>query len=65
MKEKSIITTATFVTSLISYIYAKEADKDAVAYVMVGGFLGSLLGEGIAEAIKKKNTENQNNNNGN
>lgn len=61
MKEKSIIATATFVTSLLSYLYAKEANKDSVAYVMVGGFIGSLLGEGIAEAVKRNNENNQNN----
>lgn len=65
VKEKTIVVTATFVTSLLSYLYAKEADKDSVAYVMVGGFIGSLLGEGIAEAIKKNYINNQNNNNGN
>lgn len=65
MKEKSIVTTSTFVTSLLSYIYAKEAEKDAVAYVMIGGFLGSLIGEGIVELIKKNSTNNQNNSDGN
>jgi hypothetical protein len=27
VKEKAIVVTATFVTSLLSYLYAKEADK--------------------------------------
>ncbi|HMT76015.1 MAG TPA: hypothetical protein PKC62_08620 [Ferruginibacter sp.] len=65
VKEKTIVVTATFVTSLLSYLYAKEANKDSVAYVMVGGFIGSLLGEGIAEVIKKNRSDNQNMNNGN
>ncbi|MBN8674982.1 hypothetical protein PDL71_10690 [Lacibacter sp. MH-610] len=64
-KEKTIVATATFVTSLLSYLYAKEADKDSVAYVMVGGFIGSLLGEGIAEAIKKNSSDNKNNSDAN
>lgn len=53
MKEKSIVATSTLVVSLLSYWYAKEADKDAVPYVMLGGFLGSLIGETIAEKINK------------
>jgi uncharacterized membrane protein YfcA len=57
MKEKSIVATATLVTSLLSYLYAREADKDAVPYVMIGGFLGSIIGETIAEAAKKNNTK--------
>lgn len=65
VKEKTIVVTATFVTSLLSYLYAKEANKDSVAYVMVCGFIGSLLGEGIAEVIKKNRSDNQNMNNGN
>jgi uncharacterized membrane protein YfcA len=57
MKEKSIVATATLLTSLLSYLYAREADKDAVPYVMIGGFLGSIIGETIAEAAKKNNTK--------
>lgn len=57
MKEKSIVATATLVTSLLSYLYAREADKDAVPYVMIGGFLGSIIGETIVEAAKKNNTK--------
>ena len=57
MKEKGIVATATLITSLLSYLYAKEADKDAVPFVMIGGFLGSIIGETIAEAAKKNNTK--------
>ena len=57
MKEKSIVATATLLTSLLSYLYAREADKDAVPYVMIGGFLGSIIGETIVEAAKKNNTK--------
>ena len=65
MKEKSIVATATLVTSLLSYLYAREADKDAVPYVMIGGFLGSIIGETIAEGIKKNNKIIKRSNNGN
>jgi uncharacterized membrane protein YfcA len=55
MKEKTIISTATLLTSLLTYWYAKEANKDAVPYVMMGGFLGSIIGETIVETISKNN----------
>jgi uncharacterized membrane protein YfcA len=55
MKEKTIVSTATLLASLLSYWYAKEANKDAVPYMMMGGFLGSIIGETIVENIKNKN----------
>ena len=55
MKEKTIVSTVTLFASLLSYWYAKEANKDAVPYVMMGGFLGSIIGETIIENIKTKN----------
>jgi uncharacterized membrane protein YfcA len=51
MKEKTIISTATLFTSLLTYWYAKEAEKDAVPYVMLGGFVGSIIGEVIVERL--------------
>jgi len=57
MKEKSIVATATLISSLLSYAYAREAGKDAVPFVMIGGFLGSIIGETIVEASKNKNTK--------
>lgn len=57
MKEKPIVATTTLVVSLLSYWYAREADKDAVPYVMLGGFLGSILGETIAEKLNKPNKD--------
>jgi len=62
MKEKSIVASATLITSLLSYAYAKETGKDAVPFVMVGGFIGSIIGEGIAELIKNNNKTNGNSN---
>lgn len=53
MKEKTIVSTATLVASLIAYWYAKEASKDPVPYVMFGGFLGSILGETIVGRSKQ------------
>jgi len=54
MKEKTIISAATLLTSLLTYWYAKSAGKDAAPYVMLGGFVGSMIGEGIADQVKKK-----------
>lgn len=55
MKEKSIISAATLLTSLLTYWYARAAKKDAVPYVMLGGFIGSIIGETIAEQLMDKN----------
>ena len=52
MKEKTIVSTVTLAASLISYFYAKETGKDAVPYVMIGGFIGAVIGEVITGAIK-------------
>lgn len=54
IREKTIVSSVTLFTSLLAYWYAKENDKDAVPYVMIGGFLGSILGETIAEGIKEQ-----------
>lgn len=52
MKEKTIVSSMTLVTSLASYWYAKEVQKDAVPIMMIGGFLGAVAGEIIFEKIK-------------
>lgn len=53
MKEKTIVSTATLIGSLLAYWYARQSNKDAVPYVMFGGFLGSIIGEAIAEKAKQ------------
>lgn len=57
MKEKTIVSTVTLLTSLLAYWYSKEAEKDAVPYVMMGGFIGSIIGESIAEKVTKQNKQ--------
>ena len=52
MKEKTIVSTLTLFSSLASYWYAKEAQKDAVPFMMIGGFLGAVAGEVISEKLK-------------
>lgn len=56
MKEKTIISTVTLFTSLLAYWYSREAQKDSVPYVMMGGFLGSIIGDSIAERATKSKT---------
>ena len=58
MKEKSIVSTVTLFTSLLAYWYAREAQKDSVPYVMMGGFLGSIIGDALAENVTKSNNNN-------
>lgn len=53
MKEKAIVSSFTLISSLTGYYYAKSKDKEAMPYVMVGGFIGALLGEALAEAFCK------------
>lgn len=57
MKEKTIVSTATLVASLLTYWYAKEANKDAVPYVMFGGFIGAIIGEMISDRLNQDNTK--------
>jgi len=52
MKEKTIVSGVTLLTSLLSYWYAKQSGKDAIPYVMFGGFIGAIIGETIAEKTK-------------
>lgn len=60
MKEKTIVSTITLLASLGSYLYAKHAEKDAVPYVMLGGFFGAVIGEAIAKAFEKNDDDNNN-----
>jgi uncharacterized membrane protein YfcA len=56
--ENTIISGMTVITSLAFYWYARINDKSEVPYVMIGGFVGSVLGELIAGKIKKNNNHN-------
>jgi len=60
MKEKIIVSTTTLLASLASYLYAKHAEKDAVPFVMIGGFFGAVIGEAIAKAFEKDDDDNNN-----
>lgn len=54
MKDKTIISTATLLTSLLAYWYAKSVEKDTGPLVMLGGFVGSIIGENIVEHLQDK-----------
>jgi uncharacterized membrane protein YfcA len=58
MKERVIVSATTLVASLATYMYARHIQKDAVPFVMIGGFVGAFLGELIANVIGKDDNNN-------
>jgi hypothetical protein len=60
LKEKVIVSSFTLVSTLTGYYYAKSENKDIMPYLMVGGFVGAILGEAIVHTFF--NDENKNNN---
>lgn len=58
LKEKAIVSSFTLISSLTGYYYAKSKEKEAMPYVMIGGFLGAMLGEVIALAFCSHEDEN-------
>jgi predicted Na+-dependent transporter len=62
INEKTIVSTVSLAASLATYFYARTVQKDVVPYVMVGGFIGAILGEAIAGIVlkddKKKDKDN-------
>jgi ethanolamine transporter EutH len=54
MKERSIVSAMTLAVSLAGYFLARHEAKDTVPYVMIGGFVGAIIGETIVEAIRNK-----------
>lgn len=65
INEKTIVSTVSLLASLTSYFYAKECNKDVVPYVMVGGFIGAIIGEAIAGIVLRDNNDNENKDNNN
>jgi hypothetical protein len=47
MREKTIVSASTLAGSLLAYWYARSTGKDTAPYVMLGGFIGAIIGEGI------------------
>ena len=62
LNEKTIVSGVSLVASLATYFYARESQRDVVPYVMVGGFIGAILGEAIAGIVlDDKNKDNKKN----
>lgn len=57
INEKTILSTVSLATTLIAYFYAKETQKDVVPYVMIGGFIGAVIGEVISGIVLKDKDE--------
>lgn len=49
--DKTIISASTLLTCLAFYSYAKAAGKEVTPYTMIGAFVGTLIGESIADYI--------------
>lgn len=62
INEKTIVSSVTLLASLSTYFYAKVAHKDAVPYVMVGGFIGAIIGEAISGIVLKNDKDDKNKN---
>lgn len=64
INEKTIVSSVSLAASLATYFYAREASKDVVPYVMIGGFIGAILGEAISGIVlgdKDKNKKDEKN----
>jgi uncharacterized membrane protein YfcA len=55
MKEKLIVSTCTLAASLASYYYAKHINKDTAPTMLIGAFLGAIVGEIVNGALADKN----------
>jgi uncharacterized membrane protein YfcA len=53
INEKTIVSSLTLIGSLTSYFYAKTVEKDTLPFVMVGGFIGAMIGEAISGIVLK------------
>jgi hypothetical protein len=60
INEKTIVSSVTLLASLTTYFYAKVVEKDAVPYVMVGGFIGAIIGEAISGIVLKNDKDKDN-----
>lgn len=49
MKERTIVSAFAMIGSVTAYYYAKTHAKDSAPMVMVGGFVGAMVGEVILQ----------------
>lgn len=62
--EKKLVSVFTLLGSLASYYYGKSHSKDAIPYVMIGGFVGAWVGEMFSNAIEEYNKNKKDKNDG-
>lgn len=48
MSNKTIVSAFTLFASLAAFYYSKATKKEEVPYVMIGGFVGALVGDIIS-----------------
>lgn len=53
VSEKSLVSTCSVIVSLFFYYEARRNGKDTTPAVIVGGYLGGWIGEGIHQLIQK------------
>jgi hypothetical protein len=62
INEKTIVSSVTLLASLTAYFYAKTVQKDAVPYVMIGGFIGAMVGEAVSGIVVKNDKDGEDEN---
>lgn len=62
INEKTIVSSVTLLASLTAYFYAKTVQKDAVPYVMIGGFIGAMIGEAVSGVVIKNDKDGEDEN---
>jgi hypothetical protein len=56
---RSFVSVFALCTSLGAYYLAKSTKKDTTPFVMIGGFVGAILGEIILEAHQQQQPQKQ------
>ena len=54
MKERTIVSAFALLSSLGAYYYSKQYNKDTTPMVMIGGFLGAMIGEVISQLAEQE-----------
>jgi hypothetical protein len=55
LKEKAIITGFSVGSSLLGYWYARTMGKDTTPFVLIAGFIGTVIGEIIVDKAEQPN----------
>ena len=53
LKEKTIVSSFILLTSLTGFYYAKSREIDVTPSLMIGGFIGAVIGEAILHGLKE------------